>query len=477
LTDIIPPEIGRLTRLEKLFLNNNSLSGEIPANITVSLFIETSYTGTFQWSLLPFRNSQHFSAELNNLTGGIPLSFGNLSSLVQLSIGMNSLTGTIPATLGQLRRLEELYLYNNNLSGTIPPAIFNLSSIRIISLSDNEFQGSLPPNMGITFPSLETLGLYGNHFTGSIQYALANASRLSRFAGASSNFTGKMPNFQNLKNLTVFGVPNDHLGAGEANDLDFISSLTNATNLRVLALDTNNFGGTLPESFGNLSSNLAFLHLYNNPISRSIPAGIGNLRAHDISSAVNGAWSLGLFSILTNDIKYAIVEELAAFGATVHTCSRNQKELDERLEEWKGRGFSVKESNSLSGTIPQQLLGLSSLSILLDLSQNHLTGTLPSEIGALTSLGYLDVSNNKLQGNIPIGLATCLRLENLGFSKSERAEERPPCFEDGALNLFREMILQAKMLSQYLDKIAMPYDLKSLTFSHETLGSSPVLKI
>ncbi|KAK3012322.1 hypothetical protein RJ639_011623 [Escallonia herrerae] len=28
---------------------------------------------------------------------------------------------------------------------------------------------------------------------------------------------------------------------------------------------------------------------------------------------------------------YAIVEELAAFGATVHTCSRNQKELDERL--------------------------------------------------------------------------------------------------------------------------------------------------
>ncbi|KAK2974323.1 hypothetical protein RJ640_012306 [Escallonia rubra] len=41
--------------------------------------------------------------------------------------------------------------------------------------------------------------------------------------------------------------------------------------------------------------------------------------------------------------RYAIVEELAAFGATVHTCSRNQKELDERLEEWKGRGFSVKE--------------------------------------------------------------------------------------------------------------------------------------
>ncbi|KAK3027815.1 hypothetical protein RJ639_041983 [Escallonia herrerae] len=35
--------------------------------------------------------------------------------------------------------------------------------------------------------------------------------------------------------------------------------------------------------------------------------------------------------VLTNDIRYAIVEELAAFGATVHTCSHNQKELDERI--------------------------------------------------------------------------------------------------------------------------------------------------
>ncbi|KAK2978464.1 hypothetical protein RJ640_003218 [Escallonia rubra] len=31
--------------------------------------------------------------------------------------------------------------------------------------------------------------------------------------------------------------------------------------------------------------------------------------------------------------RYVIVEELAVFGAPVHTCSRNQKELDERLPE------------------------------------------------------------------------------------------------------------------------------------------------
>ncbi|KAK2972564.1 hypothetical protein RJ640_022415 [Escallonia rubra] len=68
----------------------------------------------------------------------------------------------------------------------------------------------------------------------------------------------------------------------------------------------------------------------------------GNGEVHAIDGMV--ANCLVCFSVLTNDIRYAIVEELATFGATVHTCSRNQKELDERLEEWKGRGFSVREN-------------------------------------------------------------------------------------------------------------------------------------
>ena len=37
----------------------------------------------------------------------------------------------------------------------------------------------------------------------------------------------------------------------------------------------------------------------------------------------------------------AVVEELAGFGAVVHTCSRNQTELDACLEEWKKKGFKV----------------------------------------------------------------------------------------------------------------------------------------
>lgn len=59
-------------------------------------------------------------------------------------------------------------------------------------------------------------------------------------------------------------------------------------------------------------------------------------------------WSLkGMTALVTGGtrgIGYAIVEELAKFGAIVHTCSRNQKEINERIQEWESKGFKVSGS-------------------------------------------------------------------------------------------------------------------------------------
>lgn len=39
--------------------------------------------------------------------------------------------------------------------------------------------------------------------------------------------------------------------------------------------------------------------------------------------------------------RQGIVEELAGFGASIYTCSRSRKDLDQRLEEWTIKGFKV----------------------------------------------------------------------------------------------------------------------------------------
>ncbi|KAH7514493.1 hypothetical protein FEM48_Zijuj11G0095300 [Ziziphus jujuba var. spinosa] len=67
----------------------------------------------------------------------------------------------------------------------------------------------------------------------------------------------------------------------------------------------------------------------------------------DISSGEN-RWTLqGKTALVTGGTKgigHAIVEELAGFGATIHTCSRNQNELDQCLGKWKSKGFQVSGS-------------------------------------------------------------------------------------------------------------------------------------
>ncbi|KAM1462926.1 hypothetical protein ACFX15_046178 [Malus domestica] len=56
-------------------------------------------------------------------------------------------------------------------------------------------------------------------------------------------------------------------------------------------------------------------------------------------------WSLqGMTALVTGGTKgigYAVVEELAGLGATVHTCARNEAQILERLQEWESKGFKV----------------------------------------------------------------------------------------------------------------------------------------
>ncbi|EEC75640.1 hypothetical protein OsI_12386 [Oryza sativa Indica Group] len=86
----------------------------------------------------------------------------------------------------------------------------------------------------------------------------------------------------------------------------------------------------------------------------------------------------------------AVVDELAALGAAVHTCSRNEAELGERLREWEGRGFRVTGSVRDVSVRDQPESMLREVASLyggkLDILVKHFTASLPpSSIQLLAS--------------------------------------------------------------------------------------------
>jgi len=60
------------------------------------------------------------------MTGTLPSSISNLSSLTHLGIGNNQFTGSIPASYGNLNSLGFLAIKNNNLSGCYDVNLTNI---------------------------------------------------------------------------------------------------------------------------------------------------------------------------------------------------------------------------------------------------------------------------------------------------------------------------------------------------------------
>jgi Leucine-rich repeat (LRR) protein len=66
---------------------------------------------------------------VNEFSGSLPPSIGNLKFLTELYLEVNSLTGPIPETLGNLEDLQIMYLGSNVLSSTLPTTFGNLTSL------------------------------------------------------------------------------------------------------------------------------------------------------------------------------------------------------------------------------------------------------------------------------------------------------------------------------------------------------------
>ncbi|XP_058109117.1 probable LRR receptor-like serine/threonine-protein kinase At3g47570 [Magnolia sinica] len=476
----IPEEIGRLRRLRYLSLTNNTFTGEISANLTHCSKLEAfclygnQLSGRIPTEFGSLLNLRRLDLGHNNLIGSIPPSLGNLSSLTYLYLRRNSLKGSIPDELSRLIILELLSISENEVSGTIPPLLYNLSSIKCLDVGWNRLQGNLPPNIGLTLPNLQQLYVEGNQFTGPIPVSLSNASGLLLIKLANNSFSGSMPmNFGSLKGLTKLYLGGNRIGIGKAHDLSFLDSLTNCSRLQELDVGDNCLSGSLPESMGNLSTQLRILWLGSNRIFGSIPSGIQNLVSLTTLrmeyNSLTGTIPIGVgklnkvrqLSLGGNELSGEIPSSLGnitqlyildLFGnnlwGTVPSSIGNFTFLQ----------FIHLGNNNLSGTLPRSLFSIPSLTELR-VESNSFTGDLPFEVSYSNALGRFSVSNNKLSGEIPSPLGNCLSLEYLCLDGNLFQGSIPPTFT--SLKGLRLLDLSRNNLSgrilQGLEKFVLEY--------------------
>nr|XP_043637035.1 probable LRR receptor-like serine/threonine-protein kinase At3g47570 [Erigeron canadensis] len=446
-TGNLPQEVGRLSKLRRLGLNQNSLTGKIPLNLSRCLnLVEldiggNNFTGIFPKEFESLTKLKSIILDKNNLAGQIPKFIGNFTSLKQISAKACNYYGSIPDTLGQLSNLTFFGFPLNMLSGVLPSSFFNLSSLTMINLPQNLIDGNLPTDFAQRFPRLRFLYLSINKFTGPIPVSLSNASNLEELALGDNLFTGTVPSFDRQTRLTWFAIGSNKLGNGKADNLNFVSSLGNCTNLTFLGFGANNLGGVLPKSLfnftqltqlivtgslisGNIPSeigqlvNINRLVLSNNLFMGRVPESIGNLRnlgqlsLHDNSLSGSIPFSLGNLTLLSQlGLGYNNFQGNVPY--TISNCRQLQ--------------LLLLNHNNLSGEIPKEIFSLSSL-ISLDLSNNHFVGSLPSEVDNLKNLVYFNISNNMMSGVIPPSLGGCTSLVALSISGNTIQGEIPVTF-------------------------------------------------
>ncbi|CAK9163370.1 unnamed protein product [Ilex paraguariensis] len=442
----IPQEIGWLSRLSTVELNNNSFLGEIPANISRCLNLaklhlaRNKLVGRLPMEFQSLLRLQFIFLYSNYLTGEIPAFIGNFSSLQRFSLLGNNFQGHIPDTLGRLRNLTVVAFATNNLSGIIPPSVFNLSSLIMIDVAQNQIGGDLPSDIGLKLPRLQWLNVAQNKFTGSLPHSLSNASQLEVLAVSLNGFTGKVPSFGGLQFLGRLLLHRNQLGNGEADDLRFLPSLINATQLEWLHFLNNKLGGVLPKSVGNFSKLTSF-SIAQNFISGNLPTEIGELvnlqglylgqnQFHgSIPDSIGKLQKLKLFSLRQNKLSGYIPASLRNLTTLIGLdlgVNNLQGRIPSSLAKCQYLLILDLSRNNLSSYIPKEIFGISSLSRSLDLSYNLLNGSLQLEQGDLGNLAVLDVSDNMLSGEISSSLGSCTSLIKLNINGNSFQGTVPP---------------------------------------------------
>ena len=124
---------------------------------------------TFNFSSLTgLRNIQNIHMAGCSVRSRLPDNINVLQSLNTLDLDNNMfLSGTIPSSLGDISSLQYILLASNDLNGTIPSELAQLGNLTILDLQSNSLSGTIPTEFDL-LTNLESFNYSGNSISGGL---------------------------------------------------------------------------------------------------------------------------------------------------------------------------------------------------------------------------------------------------------------------------------------------------------------------
>jgi len=415
----IPTFLSNQSSLRALDLSGNNLVGKFPSwllmnnpNLEEVYLFDNSFTGPIE---LPFDQNHHmhqlkvFSISSNKLQGKLPNNVGFFfPRLETLDVSNNNFDGPIPASIGEMSGLMVLFLGSNNFSGNVPEHILNRCfSLHTLMMDNNKFNGTLLNT--IRKPTLITLTASRNNIEGEITDEWCQ-HELNMLDISHNKFSGSLPScFKTPAYLFLQG----NNFTGSIPEL-FMSNHSRAT---LIDFSDNKFTGTIPDSVYKLWS-LRFLLLAGNHLQGQISTQICQLKLINILDLSKNNFN-GSIPACFSDMSFGnaippfySIDRLKPFSprpylAVMELITKNLY-LSYGTDKFQLLSQLDLSCNQLTGEIPHQIGDLHGLRSL-NLSHNHLNGLIPESFQKLENIESLDISNNNLSGQIPI------QLEDLHF--------------------------------------------------------------
>ncbi|XP_039135859.1 receptor-like protein EIX2 [Dioscorea cayenensis subsp. rotundata] len=457
---ITEAHLANLTSLKNLTLDHTNLvlnisTDRIPGFQPNGLFLSYCNIGPkFPVWLANQVNLDVVDISNAGIKDSIPDWFWNITySILYLDLSNNEINGRLPHSFKFQAKLDgvSIFLGSNRFEGSVPYFPPNLDAL---NLSSNLLSGNIPSdlgNFGGISPQLTSLSLSSNNLIGSIPNSLCNFKYLVLLELSNNHFEGAIPNcWNNLTSLQYLNLANNSLASEVPNSLinsslslqvlhlsnnqlhgEFPSFLKKCTSMTTLIFDNNNFSGEIPNWVGETMTSLMILTLKENNFSGNLPllSNLTSLHFLDLSHNSFVGSIPQSYGNLTGMINTSMnggagfssnISEVLVITMTVST-----KGLDLQygviLSSFK---FIDLSANKLSGQIPKEIVNLVALQNL-DLSCNKLSGEIPSNIGLMQSLESLNLSRNVLIGSIPPSLSTIDFLGSLNLSHNNLSGKIP----------------------------------------------------